>query len=225
MKEKVLDHWSYSAWSSAKGCAFKFYRKYILGEKEPGNAAMARGTMIHAKAEHFLKGNIPTVPSELKRFKTEYNALRASSPIVEQFWGVSASWQFMDRKSWCVMKMDAAVAPSKADGSLYIQDLKTGRKYSSHKKQAALYAAIGYAKFPDIDVVETEFWYSDSGETLPLSFSATRLKREIEFWKEQGEFVIRPRKKYLPEPSDDSCRYCHLRTDKGGPCDAWRTLR
>ncbi len=130
MKERKLravKHWSYSAYGVWKSCAFKFYCERMLGMRGPPVPAMQRGTAIHALQENLLKGKIYGMPRELAKFGTELTALKHAKPIVEEFWGVDENWVFQEKRSWCVMKMDAALPPTKKnDYELYVQDLKTG---------------------------------------------------------------------------------------------------
>lgn len=229
MKERKLravKHWSYSAYGVWKSCAFKFYCERMLGMRGPPVPAMQRGTAIHALQENLLKGKIYGMPRELAKFGTELTALKHAKPIVEEFWGVDENWVFQEKRSWCVMKMDAALPPTKKnDYELYVQDLKTGQFYPSHEEQGHLYACIGLAKYPEAKRARVEFWYVDQGYVQTFDYTISQLKRGITTWQNRGNKMLNPKQKYLPSPSDAACKWCHLRSDKGGPCDAWRKLR
>jgi len=227
MKPKTINRWSYSAWSVWKSCRFKYFCSYILGIKDDAPSYyLERGIEIHKQAEAFLKGEIKQLPPALRKFRSHYAELRKLNPVVEEFWGVTKEWKPAQRDSWVVMKMDAAVLPSKkTDGLLIIQDLKTGREYDSHLNQAGLYAAIGYALHPKAKAVETEFWYSDHGTVSRNFFDRRALKKQVAFWLSEGASLLKKEKKYLPSPSEYGCKYCHLRSDKGGPCLAWKSLK
>lgn len=226
---KDLDHWSYSAWSQFTKCAFAFYWKYIMGAKEDisGSPAIQRGIMLHAKAEGYLKGEVTVLPKELWDFKMHYKQLKVLSPIVEEFWGVDKRWRPIKWKSWTVMKMDAALAPSKKNGRLlWIQDLKSGREYPDHDKQSELYVAIGFAIHPNAKKIETEFWYADQGYSVVREYTKDDVADLVNVWIKRGKKVLEPRDKseYLPTPSEDNCRWCFIRSDRGGPCDAWKKI-
>lgn len=194
---------------------------------------MERGNEIHKLAEFYLKRRFDGVPPELKRLKPEYLGLRREKPIVEEFWGVDQQWKLKKYDSWCVIKMDAALPPQKMDGWLWLQDLKTGRVYPDHWKQASLYGAVGLAKYPgDIDGVRAEFWYADQPvgkNILSLEWNLKEVKTLKHYWQEQGAVVMEPQKLYIPEPSENACKWCHLRSDKGGwngvKCDAWKAVK
>jgi hypothetical protein len=125
------------------------------------------------------------------------------------------------------MKMDAALKPSKAtDGLLYIQDLKTGKPSDSHEEQGDLYATIGAAKYPKAKGVEVEFWYSQTGDVATLFYDVGKKQiRRIQKWTERGHRILDPKQRFLPSPTPEGCKWCHVRSDKGGPCDAWKRLR
>lgn len=226
--EKRVVRWSYSAWSQFHKCAFAFYRKFVCGDKDTSTSyALERGITLHKQQENYLRGEITGLPRTFLPFKREYIALKKQQPIVEKFWGVDHTWKSVQYGSWVVFKMDAAVPPNKRIGmdSLWIQDLKTGREYDTHAKQASLGAVIGARQYPDIAQVEVEFWYIDQGIIRQYHFDKAELTEEQEFWTEEGERLLTPQKKYLPNPSEENCKYCFLRSDKGGPCDAWKKIK
>lgn len=229
--KKPFTRWSYSAWASWKECAFRFYHAYYLGMRGPSNFAMDRGTHIHSLQENYLKGKIIGVPRALADLQVELRGLKAAKPIVEQFWGVTSEWMPSknEKTSWCVMKMDAAVPPSRKDRTLYIQDLKTGRVYpDKHEAQGSLYATIGHALYHTVERVEVEFWYADQdGHVETYTFDSKKLKQIRKKWDAEGRAMFDPKQEYIPTPSDDACRWCHLRTDKGQfkICDGWKRLK
>lgn len=225
---KRMTRWSYSGWACEQACAFQYYGKFILGIHEEGadeNPSIIRGNLLHKKQENYLIGKINGVPREFLPFKDELEGLKAARPIVEQFWGVDADWKKINWGSWVVFKMDAAVEPTKKNNTLWIQDLKTGREYPKHADQASLGACIGLAQYPNVDKVEVEFWYSDQGIIRAYEYSRKELKRETKRWMAEGDRLLTPRDKYLPSPSADNCRWCPIRSDRQGPCEAWKKVK
>lgn len=201
--------------------------KFKLGMKEPKGPAVARGEAHHKLAESYLKGKIyGGVPKPLAKLAVHYRELRKLNPIVEQFWNLDKDWEPVKTKeeAWVTMKMDAAIPPSRDFGRLFIQDLKTGREYEGHAEQASLYACIGYELYPETDGVDVEFWYSDGGYAQQYRYTPRVLNHHTERWIERGEELMSA-KKFLPSPSESNCKWCFLRTDKGGPCSAWKTVK
>lgn len=225
-----LSHWSYSAWSLAKKCPAALKFKNIDRLKTPPVPAMERGTMIHMKAEQYLKGNITGgVPKELRSLKKHYVDLKKAKPIVEEFWGVSEDWKPVER-GWCIMKMDAAVEPTKKMPELIIIDHKTGREYDDHESQGSLYIAVGFVRYPKIELGVSEFWYVDQGHASTYEYTRKQMRELVEYWRGEGQRLT-SMKKFLPTPSQNACRYCDFRSDKKlrdgspGPCDAWKKVK
>jgi hypothetical protein len=195
-------------------------------EPPSDSRALERGIELHKKQEGYLKGDVTSLPKDFKSFATHYKQLKKQHPIVEQFWGVDKRWRPVNWNSWVVMKMDAALEPSKKHGSmLWIQDLKTGKEHEDgHKRQGRLYAAIGRAIYPKAKGVIVEFWYTDLGYPIQYEYNLASLKRAQDYWMEQGHKVLTPKKTYMPNPSLEACKWCYLRTDKGGPCSAFKMV-
>lgn len=226
--QKRMTRWSYSGWATYQQCQFKYYGQFILGIKGDDiedNPAIIRGNLLHKKQEKYLLGEIRGVPREFLPFKDELEGLKSAKPIVEQFWGVDASWHPINWGSWVVFKMDAAVLPTKKEPTLWVQDLKTGREYPKHADQASLGACIGFALHPKVEEVQVEFWYADQGIIRAYDYSPKELKRETKRWMAEGDRILTPQKKYLPSPSEDNCKWCPVRSDRHGPCEAWKKVK
>ncbi len=226
------NRWSFSSWCEMRKCAFAYYCRFIRGMQEPARVphpAMLRGIELHKKSEFYLKGEVTSLPKALSKFARHYAQLKKMHPVVEKFWGVDKHWKPTGYGSWVVMKMDAAVEPSKkTDNRLIIIDLKTGQeKEEAHEAQGGLYAAIGSALYPKCSGIDVEMWYSDLGYPQQFEYSPAQLRSEVKFWKSEGErlLTVHPEKFYKPNPSVDNCKWCFLRTDKGGPCSAWKFNR
>lgn len=217
---KPFTRWSYSAWSTFK-CPYKFGKSYREGQRGPGSPAMDRGNAVHALSEGYLLGEIYGLPKPLKKLERQYKALLKFKKqlVVEKFWGIDNNWKTKDKDSWAVMKMDAALVTPK---TVSVIDLKTGREYGSHEEQGELYATIGLARFRKIPEVDVEFWYADSGEVWGRTYTQKQYEELRKKWNERGVAMMSTTK-FPAMPSDDACRFCHLRTDKGGPCDGWTT--
>lgn len=221
--------WSFTSWCEMRKCAYSYYMRFIRGMREPErpiHPAMVRGIEAHKKSEFYLKGEVTSLPKMFDKFKRHYAELKKLHPVVEKFWGVNSEWKPVQWDSWVVMKMDAAVEPcKKTDGRLIIIDLKTGReKKDDHEAQGGLYAAIGRALYPKASGIDVEFWYSDLGYPRSFEYTPKQLASEIKFWMSEGRALldVKPEKFYKPNPSADNCKWCFLRSDKGGPCDAWK---
>jgi hypothetical protein len=188
---------------------------------------MERGTTIHLKAEHYLKGSIRHVPAELGKLAKQYVKLKKAKPEhIEQFWGFDKDWRplrggFEPRQVFTI-KADVALAPK--NGVAISIDHKSGRAYPGHDDQAELTALATHLWYPAAKMVEVEFWYVDKGEITSYEFKVSYLERRMKFWTREGDKLLKE-EKFLPTPSDQACGRCSFRSDKGGPCAAWKSLK
>jgi CRISPR/Cas system-associated exonuclease Cas4 (RecB family) len=225
--------WSFSRYMDWLACPAKAKYKHVLRMKEPGSPAMERGTDIHKKAENYVKGDLRTLPTELKLFEKEFKQLRKEKTIQ-----VEAEATF--RKDWTLTKWDdwtGAWVRAKIDvkyinvkhNALVVIDHKTGKfreeKNEEYLLQLDLYGTIGLAAEPTVDVVSPRLWYLDQGRIYP---DPAQGEDELEFFRKDEEKL---RKKWLarvspmlndttfkPTPGA-ACTYCHFRKSNNGPCN------
>lgn len=221
-----LERWSYSTWSGFKECPRKVRYQKIDKLEEPKHPAMVRGDTIHKKAEYFLKGEIRGVPHELRKLGPEYKELKKQKPEhIEEFWGFDGNWKPLRKgfspKQKFTIKADVALAPRK--GIAICIDHKTGRIYDGHDDQAELTAIATRLWYPSARGIEVEFWYIDRGDIYTYSFTTKYLDRRIPYWTKQGQKIM-SEEKFLPTPSEFACGRCNFRSDKGGPCTAWKKI-
>lgn len=218
---KKLTAWAVSTVQNFEKCPAAHKYKSILKMKEPPSAAMARGIEIHRKGEYYLKGQIKGVPREYKDFEPEMKQLKKLRAEPEAQWGVTKKWapsEFFANDVWGRGKVDAFLV---RDDTLHIIDFKTGRVYPTHEWQADVYAAFGFALYPDVEHIEIEFWYVDQdGLIKPYQYIPSDLNAIRDDADERATKMLKA-KTFLPTPGSH-CKYCSYRTDKGGPCDAWK---
>ncbi len=204
--------WSYSSWSTMDQCPQKYYRRYVLREADKQSYAAARGEDIHAKAEHYLLGNITGMPKPLAAFSSEFKALKEAQPRVEAWLSVDAKWAPADKDtSWCVGKTDADVV---VGTEMTVIDFKSGKVYpDKHALQGSLYAALASA-LPTVKTVHVEFWYLDKNELLQWDYTAKDLKKERDEWVERGQ-VMQATTTFPAVPSY-LCKWCPYSTVHGG---------
>jgi len=223
-----LQRWSYSVWAGMKQCPRKIRYAKIDKLPELPSPAAERGNTIHLKAEHYVKGDITGgVPRELKKLESEFRQLKKAKPEhVEEFWGFDKNWKPLrdgfDPKQTFTLKADAALAPRK--GVAIGIDYKSGRVYDGHDDQAELTAVATHLWYPNAKEIEIEFWYIDKGRIVTYHFEVTYLEQRLKYWDKEGKKLL-AEEKFIPTPSEDACKWCSFRSDKGGPCSAWKTLK
>lgn len=224
--------WSYSRWNDYMLCPLKAFYKHVQKIKEPGSAAMDRGSEIHEKAEHFVKGIIKAVPKELKIFADEFKALRKAGATAEQDWAFNAVWEkrgWFDKDVWVRVKVDAflkfLVGKLK---KIRVIDYKTGKLNPDHIEQLSLYALAAFKLFPEIDEVDVELWYLDQPKGTDVNpvkkIYARSEERALQKEWTKRTIPMLSDTKFAPRPNS-KCHWCWFRHDnmeypggKGGPC-------
>jgi hypothetical protein len=130
--------------------------------------------------------------------------------------------------AWLRVKIDAEV---EQDTDYLTQiDFKTGKPWPITAKQAELYAVTGFLRFPKVKIIETEFWYLDSGEVVNYVFARSEYAALKKKWAAAGREVIAARQ-FPPTKNAYNCTYCPFASNKKlgngepGPCEAWRKAK
>lgn len=234
----LVTAWSYSRYADYELCPLRFKLKHIDRLPDPGSAAMVRGSDIHKEGENYLKlpagrgGKAPaTVPSTYAHFKTEMAELHSLSPMVEQQWGFTATWEptsWFGKETWLRVVCDVAVYYD--DDTLDIIDFKTGRKYTTNEDQIELFSMGGFARFPEVNHVTARLWYLDiadgpsDGDPHEDSTANTTIREytrdEFDEAKLKWEDKIQPMfvDTKFPPRANEKCKWCPYSKSKGGPC-------
>lgn len=223
--------WSYSRFSLWESCPLRYAFRYIYKIEEPDNRAMERGKEIHSKSEHYLLGDIKGIPDELRTFRDEYAAIKKLDVTPEVSYTVTRTWQTTSPTdwdhAWLRGKIDIEIVNE--EEALTIIDVKSGKEWPEHGRQADIYGMLGLIYFPTVPRVEFEYWYVDSGEVGCYDFERAELRGLKAKWKKNVAPMLKM-KQFEPTPSEDACRFCSYRSDKklrsgeDGPCDAWKSV-
>lgn len=231
MSKPLIEAWSYSRYADYKQCPLKFRLKYIDKLKEPGSAAMDRGTDIHGIAESYVSiataRKPPAMPEELTHVADFAEYLRANDAIVEVEWGFKNDWSWIGRPGWFGKdvwfraKADAHVLYD--DNTALLVDWKTGKKYETNEDQVELFALAAYKRYPNLTEVDTRLWYIDipdpknTGENeVQRVYKASEMSAIEKDWSRKVVPMFKDRK-FAPTPNQ-RCRWCHFRKENGGPC-------
>lgn len=219
MTEQITQ-WSFSRLKDYRQCPAKAKFKHILRLKEPGNAAMQRGTDAHALAESFARASLKAkAPVELAKLEKEFRKLQKEGIITEEKWALTKDWVptgFFDKNCWVRVVLDCAFIDD-ATETLHIIDYKTGKVYEDSKEQLSLYAVAGFEHYPDVKHVSAELWYLDTGEIIKLEYDKSQLPAIKKEWKLKTRAMLND-KTFAPR-AGSYCRWCHYRKTNGGPCE------
>jgi len=167
--------WSFSGLTQFEKCPYATYLKLTKAQLPEADekSPLIRGIAIHELAEAYVKGELPSLPKELKKFDADFEQLREKYTKnlveVEGDWAFTATWDTCDWKdfdlTWLRVKLD--VLEWIDDNNARVIDHKTGHSYGKelpHNMQGQLYAIAAFMRFPKIKGIEVVFWYLDEGK-------------------------------------------------------------
>ena len=176
---------------------------------------MLRGTRVHDSAELYLKEDCELIP-ELQPFALGFESLKyligrnGFEFVIEDQWAFTKDWQitgWLSDDAWCRMKLDCMVIHGT---EAVVIDYKTGKRYGneiSHMIQAQLYQVAAFLRYPQLEHVEVEYWYTDLKEIFAAPFNRAFGMRFLEKFDDIGERIT-TEVQFNPKPSATACRYC-----------------
>lgn len=208
--------WSFSRLSAFETCPLRHKEVDLLKNYSDENPAGTEGQNIHKALENYCRDGEP-LPAKYARFRDvgdRVRALPAERKLYEQKLAVTERFEpcgFFDKGVWyrCVVDVLMLDAPRAA-----ALDYKTGKIKNNHD-QLTLNAACIFAHHPEIEVVDTRYWWIAYGG----GFTKKRFTRSAlgEMWSEFLPRVRAYRKaveedRFLPKPSGLCKRYCPVET-------------
>ena len=235
MSQPTIKTWSYSRLSVFEQCKFRAKLAYIdripepPRELPPGKTEHAndRGTRVHEGAELYVKNEqrVELLP-ELRKFQPEFEKLRElykqGKVSLEGEWAVDRLWRPVGWNSpdaWARMKLDAFVrlSPTRA----VVIDFKTGKKFGNevkHGEQGQLYQLSCFVRYPELEHIDVEFWYTDQDDLTRVSYSRNTGMRYQPSFERRGA-TITESTDFPPNPNAFSCRWCPYGPKGTGHCD------
>lgn len=218
--------WSLSKLKVAEGgCLARYKYAYIDFLPRRSGPAAERGIDIHKKAQNYVEGKIKGIPKELAKFTDEFKIVKAEEGLSELKLAVDRDWKPVPwEKRWLGGILDLAVQVDSPDW--VIIDYKTGKIRPQHQKDAELYSVLSYYGIKELRKstqkhVFVEYWYLDHGETRSWEFPVRSMPKLRDVYTNRAN-RIENLKEFPASPSRNVCRWCDFRSDKGGPCDAWK---
>jgi len=228
-----INTWSYSRLTTFEQCKLRAKLAYIdrIPEPErplpPGKTEHAndRGTRIHNAAELFVQGGIELIP-ELHSFREEFLRLRElfkqGKVSLEGEWAVDRNWEptaWHSSNVWARIKLDAFVRMSKTHG--VVIDYKTGKKFGNeikHAEQCQLYQLAAFLRYPELEVIDVELWYTDQNDLTHMRYTREQGLRFFQNFDRRGHAVT-DTTEFPPNPNIFSCRWCPYGPRGTGHCD------
>lgn len=214
--------WSFSRLVDYETCPYKLQLKVVDRVPEPERPLppgrtehpLDRGTRVHKAAEDYITGSIELV-SELAPFASEFDRLKAlyqgGQVSLEGEWAYDKDWNptsWMSDSAWARIKLDALVHLTPTHG--VVLDYKTGKKVGNevkHADQMQLYQLSAFMRYPKLEKITIELWYTDQDAISRMDFSRDQ---GLRFFK---NFDDRARKmtsdeELRPRPNKFVCGRC-----------------
>lgn len=228
--------WSFSRLKVFEECKFRAQLQYgqKIPEPErplpPGKSEHAndRGTRVHTAAEHYVNGTTDILIPELMAFRTEFEAMRklfaAGVVSLEGDWGMDINWDptgWMAKDVWQRTKLDAMVMLD--DYEAVVIDYKTGKKFGNeikHGEQTQLYAIDTFLRYPTLEVVTTELWYTDQDDLTSKIYTREQALRFRAMWHRRAS-AMTTAQDFPANPNIYTCKWCPYSQgeNKTGHCE------
>jgi len=209
---------SYSAMTTFESCPKSYALYYLEGHKTEAGAAANRGTRLHTACERFLKGEI-----ELQQLSIDFFQIKAQLHIMKECGAKSEEVWLLSDDPWALQEVEDDTTRFKSivdihyviGETLFIRDLKSGRRYPEHDDQLQGYALVGFHRYPEVTQVDVAALYLE-GPAPSMVYPRAMLPHLQTFWKGRWDIVLGA-EEYPATPSQDACRYCKY--PKMGLCD------
>lgn len=228
----AIDAWSYSRLTIFEQCKQRAKLAFIDKIPEPprplppgkSEHANDRGTRIHNAAELFVQSNVELIP-ELHKFRDEFLRLKElykqGKVSLEGEWAVDAEWSpvaWRSSDAWARIKLDAFVRLSKTHA--VVIDYKTGRKYGNeikHAEQCQLYQLAAFLRYPELETIDVELWYTDEDELTHMRYTREQGLRFFQTFDRRGS-AMTTETDFPARPNIYSCRWCPYGPRGTGHC-------
>tara|TARA_R110002049_G_scaffold105515_2_gene252353 strand:+ start:92 stop:763 length:672 start_codon:yes stop_codon:yes gene_type:complete len=180
--------WSYSTLTNFETCPYQYYRLKVKKDvKEAPSQAMQDGIRQHEALEHRVAKGRP-LPPDMKQWEPMCRKLvdspldvRCETPIA--LTPDLKRTEYFAKDVWLRAKIDVEVVVSPTH--MRFIDYKTGKR-KKDSQQLMLFAAVGFAIYPDVDTIDTAFYWLPDKAVDKERF--TRERDEAFIW---GEFEPR----------------------------------
>lgn len=210
--------WSFSTLMEFEGCPYRSYLKKVEGAKEPSGTAGDRGSQLHKAIEDYIQAVVGELDGGVKKHRAFIEQLRedfANGIVeVEGDWGFTRDWSvcgWVEKDTWARIKLDAIKHES--DTSALVIDWKSGKKFGNelkHATQLMVYAIAAFKRYPNLEFVQGEMRYIDTGEELIGKYTRTDAERFLPKIEIRA-LEMTTATEFPPKPSKHNCKWCKLK--------------
>jgi hypothetical protein len=174
--------------------------------------------------ERFVKGESSDLEKPLeKHFLDDLQHLREryqeNLVLIEREWGFTREFEstgWNSPNTWLRIKADAIELHEA--GAMTLIDLKSGKKYGNevkHNQQGQLYAIGAFLEFPEVDLINVQFWYCDQqGKKTKKDYPRSWLPKAMGIWQKKG-LKVTEATDFPPKPNVLNCKFCDFGTVNG----------
>lgn len=214
--KKFITAWSFSRLENFEKCPHRAFLAYVEKRPEPPTVDRThaeRGIKVHKTAEDYIQGKSDDYDG-LAKVKPLLDELRDAhamqNVVVEQEWAYDTEWgmsEWFAPDVWGRVKCDAVRFKGEV---LDVIDWKTGKKFGNevkHIQQGQLYAVSAFMRYPEVQVVTTDFEYVDKGERLVREYTRDILPKLLTIW--DGRLRTMTTAQAFPaKPNRSNCKFC-----------------
>ncbi len=216
-----------------EACPFRAKLAYVDRIEQPKrliSEALNRGNRVHSAAEDFATGARSDLVAELRNFNSEFKELRhlfqQKQVVIEKMWCFDEGWSSIDEslrdKTWLRVKLDAAVFLDRE--TVVAIDYKTGKRYRNelkHANQCQLYQLAVFLRYPQIQNLITELWYTDLNELVQMKFTRSQGLRFLQGFNDRLLMMMTD-EVFEAKPNPWNCKWCPYRREPEGTGDCGR---
>ena len=230
---KRISAWSFSRLAVFEQCKFRAKLQFLDKIPEPERPlpfgktehANDRGNRVHDAAERYVNSDIELIP-ELHKFRAEFARLKElyqqGKVSLEGEWAVDKDWEpvaWRSHDAWARIKLDAFVRISKTHG--VIIDYKTGKKWGNeikHAEQCQLYQLAAFLRYPELQTLDVELWYTDQDEITHMHYTKNQGLRFYKVFDNRARAMTEA-VDFPPSPNIFSCKWCPYGPSGTGDCE------
>ena len=228
----MIKSWSYSRLTVFEQCPYHAYLKFIKKIPEPERPlpkgktehANDRGSRIHDGAEHYVRGT-GEFPKELSKFRPEFDKLKVlfeqGKVVLEGDWGLTKGWGptgWMEPDTWGRVKLDALAFLTPEHAAVI--DYKTGQRFGNeikHAEQGQLYQLSSFLRYPELEQITVELWYTDKDDMAQMTFTRRQGLRFFNGFNRRA-IAMTTAKKFPARPNMFACKWCPYSPQRSGDC-------
>ena len=223
----LVPRWSASTLKTYDTCPHQVFLDKVKREPQDEHPAAARGTALHDIAECFVQATWDNIAETSKphladweakifpKWKIQFEELRTAyenaEVEVEGEWAFDKDWKptgWDAPDAWARMKLD--VLHWQDEHSVKVIDYKSGKKYgneAAHSNQGLIYAIGTFMRHPEVQFVETNFWYLDHNLDNPQRYTREQAMLFLPRITDRAT-ILTSDTLFKPKPSGSNCRWC-----------------